>query len=304
MSAHSRLSYWLLAGLLLSVTPLFFVSVTGDLLRRIPPELYAFGHVGMFGVVSVLLMTTPALGARPFWQRAWLTLGCVLLLGGALELLQPLAGRSASLLDIWQNIVGAVAGIALLAPARRRAALLFTAAVLLTVTLQAPAIGLWDRAVARQQFPVLSDFDSRFDHRRWTTGTPDERVARIGQRSLRLDLEPGRYSGTLRRRSLGDWSDYSALELGLYLAGETAITMTLSVRDQAHFRRGGHYSDRFNQSVRLDPGWNTITVPIATIRTAPETRELALDDLAELVLFTGALQQPRTVYLDSVRLIR
>ncbi|MCC5860057.1 MAG: hypothetical protein JJT90_18035 [Ectothiorhodospiraceae bacterium] len=304
MLRDARITYLLLAALLLAVLPLFFISVTGALLQPVPPELYAFGHVGLFAVLALLAMHTPALRGHPFPRRAGLTLAGVLLLGGTLELLQPLFGRSASLVDLGQNLAGAFAAVALLAPRGAvRRSLAVTALAALTATLYAPTIDLWDRAQARQQFPVLGDFETRFEHRRWSNGSPSTRVAYTGNRSLEVPLRAERrYPGTMLRRSIGNWHGYSALQFQVYLSEGPPLYLTVSIRDQAHFHRGGRYTDRFNGRYRLEPGWNKVRIPVDSIRQAPRERELELDDLAEVVFFTTTLRQDRVIYLDGVRL--
>lgn len=290
--------------LLLGVIPLFFIDLNrwiGD----IPAELHAFAHVGFFGLVALVLMQLPRLRALRFWPRAGGVLLIVLLMGIAIELVQVLFGRSAGLRDLWQNAVGAALAVALYAPpGRQRRWLVGVAAALVAFELAGPGIGLWDRAVARSQFPVLGEFDTRFEHRRWSSGVPDAGVARTGVRSLRLDLEPGRYAGTTLQRSFGDWSGYAYLEMSLYNPDEETLPITVSIRDHEHFRRGGAYEDRYNGEFILAQGWNDLRIPLAEVRDAPAERTLDLSDLGEVVIFTVDLQHPRVLYLDRVRLRR
>jgi hypothetical protein len=85
---------------------------------------------------------------------------------------------------------------------------------------------------------------------------------------------------------------------------EAALSLTVSIRDHEHFRRGGAYHDRFNGRYLIAPGWNDLRIPIAEIRAAPAERALDLADLSELVLFTVDLAHPRRLYLDRARLSR
>ena len=294
----------LVIALLLGVVPLFFIDLNrwiGD----IPAELHAFAHVGFFGLLALVLMRLPRLRALRFWPRAGWILLIVLLMGIVIELVQVLFGRSAGLRDLWQNAVGAAAAVALYAPAgRQRGWLVGVAAALVVFELAGPGIGLWDRAMARSQFPVLGEFDSRFEHRRWASGVPDAAVARTGARSLRLDLEPGRYAGTTLQRSFGDWSGYAYLEMSLYNPDEQTLPITVSIRDHEHFRRGGAYEDRYNGEFIVQRGWNDLRIPLSEVRDAPAERTLDLADLREVVIFTVDLQYPRVLYLDRVRLRR
>jgi hypothetical protein len=296
------LTPWLGTALLLGIIPLFFIDLD-RWFGHIPSELQAFAHVAFFGLLALLLMRLPWVRARPFPPRAVQVLLIILLIGIAIELIQPLFGRSAGLRDLRQNLVGAAAAVSLYAPAgSQRRGLAGLAAALLALELAGPGIGLWDRAVARTQFPVLGEFETRFEHRRWSSGVPDDTVARAGARSLRLELEPGRYAGTTLRRSFGDWNGYTHLEMSLYNPDEAILPLTVSIRDREHERRGGAYPDRFNGRYSIAPGWNDLRIPIAEIRAAPAERALDLADLSQMVIFTVDLEHPRRLYLDRVRL--
>ena len=288
--------------LLLGVIPLFFIDLNrwiGD----IPAELHAFAHVGFFGLVALVLMQLPRLRALRFWPRAGGVLLIVLLMGIAIELAQVLFERSAGLRDLWQNAVGAAAAVSLYAPfGSQRRLLVGVGAALVAFELAGPAIGLWDRAVARSQFPVLGEFDTRFEHRRWSSGESVAGVARTGVRSLRVYLEPGRYAGTTLQRSFGDWSGYAYLEISLYNPDEQTLPITVSIRDHEHFRHGGAYGDRYNGRFIVQQGWNDLRIPLSEVRDAPARRTLDLADIGEVVIFTANLQHTRIIYLDRVRL--
>lgn len=293
----------LVLAAVVAMVPLFFVDL-GPWRRVFAPELHVFGHVAFFLLLGWLLMRSAALRPYRFPVRAGVVVLGSLVAGAAIELLQPYFGRGAGLQDLWQNLLGTALAVALSAPAGLPRRILGTAmAMILAVELHAAAAALFDRGIARIQFPVLSDFSTPFEHSRWSTGEPDDRFARIGQQSLRLDLEPARYAGTVRRRSFGDWSGYDALEFSIYNPADP-LTITVTVRDREHFRRGGAYRDRFNRRFILRPGWNEVRIPIRDIREAPAERTLDLADLAELAIFTVKLEQQHTLYLDHVRVTR
>ncbi|MFO7858470.1 MAG: hypothetical protein R6V11_06060 [Ectothiorhodospiraceae bacterium] len=287
--------------LMAACLPLFFLDL-GPWRRVFAPELHTFGHLAAFALVAWAFWDLPALARRPFPVRALAVLVASLLLGGLIELVQPYFGRSAALRDIIQNGLGAAAVIAWKAPrGYLRRWLIGGLAVILVLQMHRPVTSLWDRGVAQIQFPVLSDFSTTFEHHRWSNGEPSERHTRWGGRSLRVDLPPGRFVGTSLRRSLGDWGDYKYLTISVYNP-DRPLMITVSIRDHAHFQRGGAYRDRFNRRFVLKGGWNTLTIPVRDVRTAPAEREQNLADLAELAVFTTNLEQTRTLYLDRVQL--
>jgi hypothetical protein len=223
---------WVVAAVLIGVVPLFFIDLD-RWIGNVPSEVHAFAHVGFFAIFAWILIGLPGVRARRFAaQAAWVLL-IVLLISILVEWVQTFFGRSAGLRDIWQNLVGAMLAVAFHAPAGRgRSLLVSLTVVLLVLELAGPGIGLWDRAVARAQFPVLGEFDTQFEHRRWSSGFQDIARARTGSRSLRVDLEPGRYAGTALLRSFGDWSGFAYLEMSLYNPESQALPIVVSIRDR------------------------------------------------------------------------
>jgi hypothetical protein len=297
-----RLTNHSIAVLLLGVLPLFFLDLSRWVVD-IPPELHAFAHVAFFGFLALLLMELPGLRHSPFVWRASKVMLTVLLIGITIELIQPLLGRSAGLGDIRQNLIGALAVVSLYTPSGvLRTLAAGVAFVFVVLELTGPGVGLWDRYVARMQFPVLSDFETRFEHHRWSSGVPDPTVARVGRRSLRVELTPGAYAGTTLLRSFGDWNGHDHVELSIYNPDDDLLPITVSIRDREHFERGGLYDDRYNGHFVVGNGWNDLRLPVSAIRYAPARRTLDLSDLSEMVIFSADLRHSRIIHVDRVRL--
>lgn len=296
-----RLYYYLAIAAVAGIMPLFFIDL-GPYRRIFAPEVHAFGHLVFFGILAWVGLQLPPVRRYSYPVRAVIVLVGALLLGSMIEVIQPFFGRSAAIKDVWQNILGASITVALAAPGGApRRILVSVVAIVLFLEMHKPVTSLWDRGVARIQFPVLSDFSTMFEHRRWSSGQPDDSIARVGQRSLRVDLKPARYAGTTLRRSFGDWGKYDTLEFSIYVP-DGSLGITVSIRDHEHFDRGGAYVDRFNRRFLLQPGWNDVTIPVADIRDAPAERQQNLADLAEFAIFTSNLEEEKTFYLDRVQL--
>ena len=157
---------------------------------------------------------------------------------------------------------------------------------------------------ASRQFPVLSDFETRLETRRWCSGEIDTDVARHGASSLRVALDTQKYAGTTLKRSFGDWKGFSIFAFSLYNPDPDPLRMIVSIRDEEHFRRGGEYHDRFNRAFMMAQGWNDVYIAVADIENAPSERKLELNHLSEVVIFTVDPPAPRVMYLDYVRLIK
>ena len=274
------------------------------------PQLYGFAHLVFFMLMAWGLSTLPNLARRPFFLQFVLIMSVVFLVGGIIEVIQPYFGRSAKWRDLGINVLGGFFGMMFFAPLRRslsRSLLVcaqLCALTLAVVMFHGPAITLWDMWRASRQFPVLSDFETPFEASRWSSGEIDRTVARHGHASLRVALGTEKYAGTTLVRSFGDWQGYSTFSFSLYNPDADPLHLTVSIRDEEHWRRGGEYHDRFNRTFTMEQGWNEVHVPVADIENAPAARTLDLSRLSEVVIFTVDPPAPRVMYLDYVRLIR
>jgi hypothetical protein len=299
----------LIIALMLSGLMLFFVDLEHGPGSAVY-QLYGLAHLAFFMAMAMVLSRWSLLARRPFWQQAVRIMVAVLIVGGFIELIQPFFGRSASWRDLGIDGVGGLLGVAFLAPARRSlsrrilACVQTAALVLVGVVFYGPVTTIWDMWQASRQFPVLSDFETCLEAKRWSSGEIHNGIARHGERSLRVALGTEKYAGTTLKRSFGDWRGCLSLAFSLYNPDPKPLRITVSIRDHEHFRRGGEYHDRFNRSFVLDEGWNDISIAVAEIENAPLTRRLKMDRLSEVVIFTANLPAPRVMFLDYIRLIR
>ncbi len=296
---------WLLPFILIAcATPLFFIERAT--LGFLPDPVFSLGHIAFFGILGYVAGRVLRCTRMSLSRQAVLVLTGAFVLGGSIELIQPYFGRTALWSDVWQNMVGAAVGL-LLAHPRDLLRSWWALPVLgvLALELRPPALLLWDDHVARQQFPVISTFETRFEHLRWSEGVVVAEQARSGERSLRVALEPGlRWPGTALRRGIGDWQGFDAFEFSVHNDDGAPMRLTVAIRDREHTRRGGAYRDRFNRRFELAPGWNDIRIPIAEIAAAPEERTLDVSDIEYVIFFTGKVEATRTFHLDAVRLTR
>ena len=294
----------MLAGLML-----FFIDMKHESGSPVY-QLYGFAHLAFFMLMALGLSMLPDLAQRPFIQQFFLIMSAVLLVGGIIELIQPHFGRTASWRDLGIDLLGGLLGIMFLAPARHslsRGCLAFGQIIAVTVAVMVfygPIVTFWDMRQASRQFPMLGDFETRLETRRWSSGEIDKGIARHGEGSLRVFLDTQKYSGTTLLRSFGDWRGYSSFAFSLYNPDPDSLLITVSIRDEEHFRRGGEYHDRFNRVFTVEQGWSDVHIPISDIENAPSARRLELNHLSEVVIFTVDPPAPRVMYLDYVRLIR
>jgi hypothetical protein len=299
----------LLLPVMLVGIPLFFLDM-GYAAGSAVYELYGFAHLAFFVLMAAMLSRVPRLARRPFLFQSLIIMSAVFFVGGIIELVQPYFGRTASWRDLEIDLLGAFLGILFLAPARRtvRRGMIACGQIAVVgvavVVFYEPVTTIWDMRQASRQFPVLSDFETCFEAKRWSSGEIDKGIACHGERSLRVFLDTKKYPGTTLKRSFGDWRGYSTFAFSIYNPDPDALRITVSIRDEEHFRRGGEYHDRFNRTYKMEQGWNDVSIPVADIENAPAARKLELNHLSEVVIFTVDPPAPRMMYLDYVRLIQ
>ncbi len=272
-----------------------------------------------------IFVTLAALGAsrlgrlRPHWPAGRRELAVFLatqLAGVAVEFLQSLAGRPASLFDLGSNAAGAAIGLALhaawqrstapAAPARSRAAawlLGATAAVGLVYAAWRPvsaALAYCDRAA---RLPALAAFDSRrglyFVEARGlgsaVAGLPAPLARSPRERALAIAYDPAHPPQLELREPWPDWRGRDALVLELAHEGDAELELVLRVLDAGH---DWSVEDRLNLPVAVPAGGRvTLHVPLGTLREAPARREMDLGRIANLLLFSPAPGGPGTLWV-------
>jgi len=163
-----------LAGLLL-----FFIDMKHES-GGAAYQLYGFGHLAFFMLLAAMLSRLPSLARRPFLSQLFIIMFVVLVVGGIIELIQPYFGRTARWRDLGIDLVGGLLGLMFLAPARRglsrRVLTLAQIAVVAAAVMvfSGPVVTIWDMRQASKQFPVLGDFETKLEARRWASGEIDK----------------------------------------------------------------------------------------------------------------------------------
>lgn len=284
-------------------------------------ELMNLGHVPLFAVVSLALLGLfrSVRRGRPDWDYA-LALAGGLALGFTSEWIQLYGERDADLWDFLRNVAGVLSSLALAAsldprlrplrPWKRPGLRVFlrVLAVLLVFAALVPVL-IWAEAYRQRwaRMPVLYHFDSSWERR-----FMEPRYA-----GLELVAPPPEWAGTERRRvgklvfytahyprlillePYPDWRGHGYLALDLFLEGDQPFPLNLRIDDWVHL---GHYTDRYQTRIVLEPGVNRMRIPLREIRLAPQGREMEMDRIYALVLFGIRPPEPVTLYLADLRL--
>lgn len=302
---------WLIGVILLASTLLFFLGGPDYESPRSYKASWDLGHIAYFALLTLLICRFDFI-KRLSPARQWtVIISVTFVLGTFIELLQYGTQREADILDVIRDLTGS-ALVLVFSP--RPTATLTTrwltiarsGIVLILLGLLTPlAISLTDETIARQQFPVLSDFNTPFEMSRWTSDAPISltRLPAISQKNLlEISLTTSRYSGVILKYFPRDWRDYKMLNINLYQPEATPLRITCRIHDLQHTRGEQAFADRYNQSFTLAQGWNQITIDLHDVATAPQDRPMDMQQIHAIGLFTIELPRPRQLYLDSLYL--
>ena len=236
-------------------------------------------------------------------------LSIALLLGILIELGQAgLDAGNPDIYDLMRDITGALVGLAFFVPSRRLLPKMrlrvLQIIVLIVISLSVIPLGeaLVDEAIARQQFPKLSDLETAFETKRWEGNSKfeiDHKIVRQGKSSLKVLLNTSQYSSVGLKYFVNDWRNYKYLQFSIFNPSSDPIRINCRVHDIQYNK---HYYDRFNTSYLIPQGWSDIKISIKDIVNAPWKRKMDLSRIQNFHIFVKCLPRPAIVYIDDVRL--
>jgi VanZ family protein len=291
-------------------TLLFLVQGPTIASSRLTHRIWNLGHIGLFGTLTALTFWVfkERLQSANAWWVHGAVVGTVAIVGGAAEVIQTMFDREASLDDAWRNVVGACLATAFLCPARplaRRTRLILrlVAVTCLIIALFPVMRTANDEFLRYRQYPVLSDFTTRFERDRWvpTYGSrariSDKLEKETGRRALRVELGSQLYSGVGLSCPFGDFGPHENLRLHIWNDAAVPVDLVCRVNDLEH---NNEWYDRFFESFELQPGWNDVAFGIDKIRESPRDRDMNMAEIRVLILFRPRPSLPRTIYIDKV----
>ena len=155
---------YLLAILVLAVTPLFFVG--GPSAAALPFIRYGWnlGHIGFFFLAIGLYCSFRPITA---WQQVVLLLASIFVLSWLLELIQHQVGREFSSLDILRNLVGATLALFWRARAHLHPSLISFAILLLLLDLSGLAWTAHQDLRRQSRAPLIENLHRGDSLARW-----------------------------------------------------------------------------------------------------------------------------------------
>ena len=287
---------------------LFFIGGPDYYSSRSYKELWNLGHIVYFAALPLIIYSfSPIEKYKPVVQIAILLILTVGL-GVLIELFQYGFNRSPDLTDIYRNTLGWLVAVVFIIPTKKSIRctgfLAVKAMVLLLVAAQLIPVGLAliDERQARCAFPVLSDFQTVFQLNRWR-GSAERTIVKIPETrknsAMQVTFSTAKYSGVSLKYFPGKWDGYNNLELRAFNPSAKSFRITCRIHDARHNQQ---YKDRFNHSFEVHSGWNLITINLDNVRQAPDKREMDLDQIRSIGIFTVQLPESREMIIDDLRL--
>ncbi len=272
-------------------------------------ELLNSGHLPAFATLMfVIWLVLPDSRSNAYRLRRAIGVSSILVV--AIEIAQPMVGRTASSWDLFHGLAGILLVAVVIGLRGRVKRVLFWPAGALVGSflvgwLAVPAAGVaFDIKAFEEQFPVLGDFEAEHEMRWWRASNggraEDTRVERseeyaaTGAHALKVVTGKGTWAGVTMPAAVPDWRGHESLALHLYNPGE-GFVLHLRI-DDARDGRGFH--QRFNAVTDIGHGENLVEFELNGQRN-PRFR---FEAVTRLILFTGRRQPSRTFYLDQVQL--
>jgi VanZ family protein len=270
-------------------------------------------HAPVFGIIAVCLVAmTP-----PTWQwqgRVVVPLAGTLVLALLSELAQiPLPSRSASMGDLFNDLLGAVAFVSaavVLSPSFHvppgRGRWLILLAVLLLIwpfkPLASVSSAYWERYEQLPSIAPLGSEESRIFYNLNNAQVQFVRAGEPGRIAHRITFGAAGSSSINFHDPWSDWRAYQVLVLDVDNPGDEPLPLTIRVHDEAHLRGDQPHEDRFNRLLELAPGRNSIRIDLADVEQAPTGRDMDMGHIDGVVLFGTAKEAGRRFIIHDLRL--
>ncbi|WP_155302159.1 carbohydrate binding domain-containing protein [Desulfosarcina widdelii] len=294
------------------LTVLFFIGGPDYHSSRSFKHFWNLGHILYFSLFPFLIVSFECFRKQKPITQVSIIILAALLLGILVELGQSAFSRTPDTGDLFRNLIGAGVALCFLLPVRKGfpskllRLLQLILIILIGLQIRPIAVALIDEQHARNEFPVLSDFQSaQLD--RWEGGgaiSIEKDIGSRGNRAMRADLDTQLYSGFTLKYFPRNWKGYQWFQFRIYNPSEEVIRITCRIHDKLHTQGPQLYADRFNRTQSIPVGWHTITIPLDDVRMAPAGREMDISQIYAVGFFATQLPHPRTIYIDDVRLIK
>lgn len=260
------------------------------------------GHVPLFFLITFCL-------AKVLGNRRITAIGLAALLAVLIEIVQSQIDRSGDVWDVVRGWIGiTIAALILYVPFRPRRwqpfVLTATLAILLLIwPIYDCGPVIVDAVSAYRSFPVLSDFQSRWEPLRWYID--GARLARQATDERQqtwagcLQLQPGKESsGVILFPVKRDWSHYDRVTCEFSFSGDP-LRVLISIRDG---RKVHPPQRRFDLEKDFSAGRHCVVIDLHALAEGKEFAPIDLTHIQSFHFAAKELNQPRTLWLHRLEL--
>lgn len=303
MTLHVRQS--LLSGLCLA----FFIVLFSSLPNRglVFPQMINSGHAFVFFCANLFLLRL-LLGSTGTFKKIIFISIFSIAIGLVIELVQPNFGRDNSVLDFSYDVLGVTFSALFFAQnsasATKVKVLLVGIFVGISSVIPLYKMELWWKV---NQSPVLLNFERPWEDQVYSL---DKDVILQKIKASRLFNSEGyagkliinsteMYAGLSLNHAKSDWTTYSKLSWEMVSLRDQPISITLRVHDSVHNQE---FSDRYNETFTVVPGFNSFEVDLNKIKTAPLSREMKMQHISNIKFFLIQPENKTILYIDNIQL--
>lgn len=151
---------------------------------------------------------------------------------------------------------------------------------------------------------VLFDFESEscLDELHWkchTLYSLSQEHAAHGGSSLKLELYPSPYPGLSPVLTRRNWQGYGSFCVEVYNPMPYPVLLTLRIDDK---KEALEYTDRYQKTIQIQPGANSVKIPLDSLKTSETLRPLNLKTIHRFLVFMVNPETRHVLHLDYFRL--
>jgi len=286
---------------------LLFTKVDNFFSDRLVSAIWPLGHISVFAFWSFLLLRyQPSIKSASLTHQFLLISAFCFSVGITIELIQPFFGRSKELGDLFLNYTGALLSLIMFSlhktPTFFKMAYFVCAGYLLT-----PSVLLvYDEIKTQSDFPVLASFEHDIELTRWKA---DQKLSisspvQLSQKNSMMDITfvPRQYSGVALRYFPSNWQAYKNMTIRFYNPNPESLPVTLIMTDKHYNKLKPNYKDRYQEKLKIKPGYSEKTILLSTIQKGVMLREMDLQQIAGVDFYMYDLIKPVHLFMDKLYL--
>lgn len=302
----------LFLSLLLGIILFFVLNGPSDFSSLIYHALWNLGHPFCFALTTFYILKQ-YLQNYTFPKQALFILFFTMILSLLIELLQEELNRTFDWSDIILNILGSCLILVWSTLKENKPysprynSIILTIILLLTIILFPIYQAILIQLKIHQTFPILSVFNEKIELKKWkgdNISLTRNTTPYSSEYSLQATMLASRkYNPVTLKHFSKNWSGFKSLEINVELDSKRPIELCVRITDIQHDISDQKYDDRYQQCFKLSTKNNTFMIPIGDIQNAPLKRQLDINHISEVTLFSRNLTINRNIYIHSIELL-